>query len=209
MLFQNLAFCKSSLTSQVYHYFTKTNRYSIFCIKYKNKRKKKRTWKKTFLYKYERQGEILEIGACKCVCVKQTAVTFWNDRSLSISTSAKTQMHTQNVSTCLNKAGKLSSDSALRMPFPPPPSEALIMTGKPIFWAALRASSASSTQPFWYSSRGIFRVAFESKPLCWALTPENKKTVNDNTYNKWKKNNATLEYLSQILSIYLSIMYKI
>lgn len=62
----------------------------------------------------------------------------------------KVSSHKQhcNLLTCLNKFGNSSAFSAFRIPFPPPPSEALIITGKPIFCAASKPSSALVVQPF-------------------------------------------------------------
>lgn len=49
--------------------------------------------------------------------------------------------------TCLNWLGNSSPLSTLRIPFPPPPSDAFIMTGNPIFCAAAKPSSTVCTQP--------------------------------------------------------------
>ena len=43
----------------------------------------------------------------------------------------------------LNASSTSSSDLAILIPFPPPPAEAFIITGKPIFFEISRASSES------------------------------------------------------------------
>jgi hypothetical protein len=46
-----------------------------------------------------------------------------------------------------NERAKSSASLATRIPFPPPPAAALMMTGKPIWRANSSASSTSSTGP--------------------------------------------------------------
>ncbi len=67
-----------------------------------------------------------------------------------------------SFSTCGNAADSSSAFLHMRMPLPPPPSDALSMTG---YWtrsAAARASSAEWTQPASNVSRGIV-------PSSWRL----------------------------------------
>jgi len=71
------------------------------------------------------------------------------------------------------RLAKSSADSDLRMPLPPPPSLALIMTGKPIACAAAKPSSAVSTQPLRYNSVDI--LIFLSRKS--AFKPAEKKAL--------------------------------
>ena len=59
---------------------------------------------------------------------------------------------------------------ATRIPLPPPPATALIMTGKPIFLATLRAFSSLSTTPSLPGMTGT--LALVAISLALALSPK-------------------------------------
>ena len=57
----------------------------------------------------------------------------------------------------------------MRMPRPPPPAEALIISGKPIACASSRAVAASATRPSEPGTTGT--PAFNAAPRADALSP--------------------------------------
>ena len=65
---------------------------------------------------------------------------------------------------------KVTELCAVRMPLPPPPATALIMTGKPIFSATFRAVISSSTVPSLPGITGTFALTAISRAL--ALSPK-------------------------------------
>lgn len=83
----------------------------------------------------------------------------------------------QEQLTCLKRIGKSSALSTFRIPFPPPPSEALIINGKPILSAAWRqrtnrplyrlVSTATRTVGRFLTPTGS---AFTSKPSSTSFT---------------------------------------
>ena len=73
----------------------------------------------------------------------------WRDRARYFSTYTDPLPNADRASerASWNARAKSSASRATRIPFPPPPAAALMITGKPIFSAKASASSTSSTGP--------------------------------------------------------------
>mmetsp|Transcript_5828 Transcript_5828/g.15006 ORF Transcript_5828/g.15006 Transcript_5828/m.15006 type:complete len:281 (-) Transcript_5828:643-1485(-) len=98
-------------------------------------------------------------------CLSQSSCT---SRCLLLGASFMTKMGLRGTSpaTCGNIVRTSSSPCARRIPFPPPPQLALIMTGYPMALHARTHDSASSTHADRYTSSGISMV------LLWNSTFE-------------------------------------
>src|SRR6266550_4100499 len=76
-------------------------------------------------------------------------ISMWRGRAryFSMYTSSEPNAASASCFASENAWGNASPSCATRMPFPPPPAAALMITGKPIFSAIFNPASASSTGP--------------------------------------------------------------
>ena len=85
--------------------------------------------------------------AMQLPCVSaSTCISIWRGRSMYFSTKTRSSPNALMASLCalLNPFSTSSSVQAIRMPLPPPPADALSMTGQPISVATCKACCGES-----------------------------------------------------------------